>query len=276
MGSGLILLIIVGAWLAVLVPMGLRGHDNASTVRGAERFSDAMRVLSRRPTGNERTSLMPRRLDRARTVLSAARTPAGERIAPMPSFLDRDDDYFDDVDRPPLTLAARRRRVLLVLVILTFVTGVLSLLGSGLLRGLSAVFLLLSVGFVVHCRRQVLARQRAGARDSWVAAPAVPHVAGIPSRMPARPSPLDAPLPAAAVRYDEPVAGTTGAAWEPVPVPPPTYVGKAVAPRSPRRVVDLTKPGEWSAASEGGVLADIEDGKDLDVILERRRAVGGW
>ena len=47
MGSGLILLAIVGAWLAVLVPMALRKHD-ASNLGTVDKFHDAMRVLSRR------------------------------------------------------------------------------------------------------------------------------------------------------------------------------------------------------------------------------------
>ena len=48
MGSGLILLLIVGAWLAVLVPMALRSHEASSALATVDKFSDAMRVLSRR------------------------------------------------------------------------------------------------------------------------------------------------------------------------------------------------------------------------------------
>ena len=48
MGSGLILLVIVGAWLAVLVPMALRSHESSASLTSVDRFSDAMRVLSRR------------------------------------------------------------------------------------------------------------------------------------------------------------------------------------------------------------------------------------
>lgn len=48
MGSGLILLLIVGAWLAVLVPMALRSQDSGSSQSSVERFNDAMRVLARR------------------------------------------------------------------------------------------------------------------------------------------------------------------------------------------------------------------------------------
>ena len=48
MGSGLILLVIVGAWLAVLVPMALRSSDVTNAIGSVDKFHDAMRVLSRR------------------------------------------------------------------------------------------------------------------------------------------------------------------------------------------------------------------------------------
>ena len=67
-------------------------------------------------------------------------------------------------------------------------------------------------------------------------------------------------------------------AWSPVPVPPPTYVGKAMAPARRTRVLDLTRPGQWTAAMEGEELdlSAIDDGPELDEILDRRRAVNDW
>ncbi|MCU1587806.1 MAG: hypothetical protein JWN31_1299, partial [Frankiales bacterium] len=68
-----------------------------------------------------------------------------------------------------------------------------------------------------------------------------------------------------------------GAPWSPVPVPPPTYVGKATAPRRPPRVLDLTKPGEWTATLEGEEQVDMTaDEQGLDEILDRRRSASGW
>ena len=280
--SGLILLVIVGAWLAVLVPMALRSHDSSSSLTSVDRFSDAMRVLSRRegPTSaGTRAVVVP-----------------GRPVEPAPPA-------------PPVPLAVRRRRTLLALLAAAAVTLVGSLVVSPLLW-VHLVVDLLVVAFVVHCRRQAIARarrdaRRAGARPAVRAAAgpaarpaadrptATPrrtavrpaHVAGIPERMPARPAPLSAPLPAPAARHDEPVVpaaavgGALGGSWEPVPVPVPTYVTKPVAPPRRPRVLDLTKPGEWSAALQAedagldilsGPLADDE----LDGILDRRRAVG--
>ena len=66
-----------------------------------------------------------------------------------------------------------------------------------------------------------------------------------------------------------------------MPVPVPTYVTKAVAPPRRPRVLDLTKPGEWSATLDAGLdILDgpigraLDDDDELDSILERRRAVG--
>lgn len=45
--TGLIYLVIIALWAAVLIPMWLRRHDQISEVRSTARFSSAMRSLSR-------------------------------------------------------------------------------------------------------------------------------------------------------------------------------------------------------------------------------------
>jgi hypothetical protein len=51
-----------------------------------------------------------------------------------------------------------------------------------------------------------------------------------------------------------------------------------VAPPRPPRVVDLTRPGEWSAAleAEDAGMAIFDEDDELDGILDRRRASGDW
>lgn len=271
MGSGLILLVIVGAWLAVLVPMALRSHDSATSLRSTDRFSDAMRVLARR---GARDVLVPRR--RQTLVVSETRSPRPDPV-PEPDLA---------VEPLPLagpTAAERRRRTLLVLAGAALLSLVGGVLGSGLLLGIHLLSDLLLIGFVVHLRRQaVLRAQRRRAAVARARAAGVPvtkpvrplRVAGIPDRMPARPAPLTTPLPAPAARYEDPlpVTGTDGS-WSPVPVPLPVYVGKAAAPPRPTRVLDLTRPGRWSDQAE---LEELEAGPDLEEILDRRRVVGGW
>jgi hypothetical protein len=80
-GSGLILLLIVGAWLAVLVPMALRSSEAVSAQGTVDRFHDAMRVLSRRssapgtsdPVAEETAAPLRRR----RPAAGAGRPPPG-------------------------------------------------------------------------------------------------------------------------------------------------------------------------------------------------------
>lgn len=255
MGSGLILLVIVGAWLAVLVPMALRSHDVSTSLRSAERFGDAMRVLA------------PRSSRRAGQAAHSAHP-----VEPPPALEPLLHAAREQEPRPPLSLVARRRRVLLTL---------LGASATGLLGGLLTVWLLvaglvllgLAVAYVVHLRRLALARAQRVSSAAW-------HDADddwVPARLPARPAPLRAPLPAPALRYEDPLPRAVGDddGWSPVPVPPPVYVGKPVAPPRPPRVLDLTEPGRWSEAVTAGELGDEPD-LELDDILDGRRAVGDW
>lgn len=272
MGSGLVLLGIVGAWLAVLVPMALRKHD--THLRSADRFQDAMRVLSRRSGAADGAAAVDPEPEEV---------PAGRIAVLRQRLVMRAADRA--AARTPLTPAARRRRLLLGLLLLAVATLVGTVVGPLWLLAPHLVADLLVGAFLVHLRRTAAAR----AEREWRAAPqrrrrpapvpvpvveVVPepvlrvpaHVAGIPDRMPAR---VPAAVPAA--RYDE-VRGAQGEAWSPVPVPTPTYLS---APTAPRRVVDLTTPGAYSdgLAEAERDLGIVDEGPELDEILERRRAV---
>ena len=259
MGSGLILLVIVGAWLAVLVPMALKSHDSSTSLSSVDRFSDAMRVLSRREQqgrSGPRTFVLP----------------------PRPSL-----PLQHRSDRPPVTLAQRRLRVLLTMLGLAFVLLVLAVLGSvWALAGHLLVDVLL-VTYLGHLRKQAILKTERSVRAAGQR-PARPRVrqqvriAGIPDRMPARPSPLAAPLPIPAARYEDPQPGT----WEAPSFPVPTYVTAPVAPPRPTRVVDLTRPGRWSEGldSDDAGLSILDEHDELDDILDAhdppQRASGDW
>ena len=131
--------------------------------------------------------------------------------------------------------------------------------------------MLLLTGFVVHLRRETRAqaaldrRRRAqqtaaeGRRRRTAAAPArypveVEHVLPAEHDQPLR---VDAEADLVAVQHaaavaqavsdvDLPYDAEVDRAWEPVPVPLPTYVTAPKAPRSVR-VIDLTKPGLWTS-----------------------------
>ena len=256
MGSGLILLVIVGAWLAVLVPMALRSHDSASSLSSVDRFNDAMRVLSRR----EQTGRAG-----ARSLVLPARPVDPEPV------------------RPVVPVAVRRRRVLVTLAGLSVLSLLVGLLASAVALGLFVLFAALTAAYVVHLRRLALRKLERAYREEMRehgTSRREPAVAGVPVRMPARPAPLGAPLPAAAVRYEDPqpVAATASSTWDAVEFPVPTYVNKPVAPPRPPRVLDLTRPGEWSAAMEADDvgLSILDEDDELDDILDGRRASGDW
>ncbi|HWH30891.1 MAG TPA: hypothetical protein VNU26_18365 [Mycobacteriales bacterium] len=336
MGSGLILLVIVAAWLAVLVPMALRSSDSADSLSSVDRFSDAMRVLSRRDAAARA---------RANAVAGSARLGADEDDVGDDVEDEYDDDLLDEWDERdgaltrvravladrvlhpvatvaararrrsgrPLTPAARRRRLLAVLLVLAASTLVLGLVVSPLLLAGHAVADLLVVGYLVALRRLVRQRQAAQRRARGV--PAARREPGPPAAEqrvepraemrvepgdveepvayaatgtdgapaapaaapPGEPQPAE-PVPTAA-RHDEPLPASAGlgAPWSPVPVPPPVYASAPVVPRY-SRTVDLTRPGAYSeAAASGERLPGMEDEPpQTERAAEPRRVVNDW
>ena len=303
--SGLILLVIVGAWLAVLVPMALRSHDSGRSLSTVDKFHDAMRVLSRRDAldgpGLDGPGLDGPGPD---GPPGPPRPPSPGTPAPRPRA----------APAPGLSVASRRRRVLVGLAVTALALLVAGLLGPRWLLAAHALADLLLVAYLGHLRHQTVVRHerewrealgervpagRAPAARVPVARPAagsaarvltrpanraagsatVRHaapgrIAGIPDRMPPRELPVVAEVPAGLL-FPAPVRGAVGQPWEPVPVPLPGYV---TAAKVPRRVLDLTRPGEWSdgvAAAERELGID-DQGPALEEILERRRAAGDW
>ena len=294
MGSGLILLLIVGAWLAVLVPMALRSSEAASVHSTVDRFHDAMRVLSRRDS----TSRAPASLGGG-TADDVAAPSRPERAVATSARR-----------RTGLTPAARRRRAvgLLALVAVGSLAG--GLLGPLWLLGVHAVADVLLLAVFLWLRHQAVLREerqwrtamgdrRSGAdAQPWsplqelAPTPAPVVVYGVPDRMPARreivstdsvfdqyadapgrPRSAPAAVPAPAQRVPA-ARGAQGEPWQPVPVPVPMYV---TAPRAPRRVVDLTQQAPSAAealASAERSLGIDDQGPELEHILGRR-AVGG-
>jgi len=318
--SAVILAVIVVMWAVVLVPMWLRRHDAATESRSVDRFSAAMRVLSRRQpaSGTARYVLMPRRESAASVHVSGAAAP--RRVEPRraePSRVETSGVEASGVEAAPRgprrkpSLAVRRRRVLLTLVGLGFLTMLLSAAGA-FPWILQIVVDLLAVAFVVHLRTQArrsaaLARKRrrpapvaaeAAEPVEVAAAPLTPTAARYAERLArsAVPAPVaDVPVAAeiAAETEELPVvaeAAATGtddaAAWEPVPVPRPTYTMKPAAP--PRHYPPLL-PDSDDVPAYGPVVGDetvaaqvespaealVEAGDDgqLDEILTHRWAV---
>ncbi|HET7311879.1 MAG TPA: hypothetical protein VFJ17_11195 [Mycobacteriales bacterium] len=269
--SAVIYAAIVVMWAVVLVPMWLRRHDAATESRSVERFSTAMRTLSRRThaTPGRRYVVMPRRQAGAVSVhvtgaaVGAAVSARPARPAPSAARA---------------TMVRRRRRTTLVL--LGLVTLTLLLATAGAFPWLLQVVLdLILVAFLAHLRTQ--ARRAAAVARQRRQAP----VAAAP---PARPAARPAPARAASAAMAQPVevasadvswteelrAGSAfevqvqvDETWQPVPVPPPTYTLKPPAPAPASAAYDSQTTEEMER-----VIVD-EVPTELDEILERRWAV---
>ena len=280
--SGVIYAVIALLWAVVLVPMWLRRHDEVSESRSVDRFQGAMRTLSRREASVDRREVfVPRR-------------PAAFR-----AHADG-----EPVQRTPVQEAAARRR----LVILGLAGAVVLAIGLG---GLGVTPLLLSllplvllVAYILQARaamrreqnRALAARRRravaARRRRQVAAAQAAAQDAPLRSRPAAQARPAVAePAAVAPSRsvaevvepefYDQ----IAQRAWDPVPVPVPTYVSAPKAPRSVR-VIDLTLPGAWTSGrldapveltaeqEQAAVAIERDPIVTGEVLVERRRAVG--
>src|SRR4051812_21421369 len=116
-------------WAGLLVPMWLRRHEQETEVRSVDRFSTAMRILSRRtpPPPDRRYLVMPQRP--AAATLPVADVPRqAPRRAPAPQ-------QRRPASRPRparsghSALVTRRRRVLVALAAIAFFTFSLALSG---------------------------------------------------------------------------------------------------------------------------------------------------
>jgi hypothetical protein len=242
--TGLIYAVIVGLWAVVLVPMWLRKHDVTTESRSVDRFSTAMRTLSRRtpPPTRSHDVLMPRRANApivsgGRAPSSAARRAEAERLATV-----------------------RRRRTALVSMAGFFVVVALAALMGAAPLWLPVLVVLAFAGYVRFLRVEAQRAQQLARRERRRAASAAP----------AR------PVARRALRDDdevfaEPVvarraAGARGEAWEPTPVVLPTYATAPPATSVPR-TIDLTHQGAWSAAS---MLEHAANRPDPDEIFDAR------
>lgn len=277
-GSGLIYAAIAVMWAAVLIPMWLRNHDSVSENRSAERFGQAMRVLSRKEQDDAEETF-----EKSAAPVGAAARPRRPQQRP----------------RPQRTLAQRRARTLAVLgsalVVLTL-AAVLTPVPWWAPLPVAA----LVVAFVVHLRVQAIQHER---RRSGARRPARPGDAqtktgrteesrherapGQPARVeqqsassfvsgPSRAVVVEAKgsSSVADVTFDEGDEET----WRPNPLPLPTYVTAPKAIR-PIKVIDLTTPGAWTSgrlldddfAAEDLLAAEVAS-DELDALLEQEVA----
>ena len=213
MASGLIYLIIIGMWVAYFLPRWISTHDDSSG-RSGEKFKTAMKVV-----GSQSTSFLPdiEEKERQRKQITQRRT------------------IFSG---------------LTALFVASFIIAVLGFIAwSMLLIPFSALAI-----YFVNVRRQVVASQLKIRRLR-----AIEKITQTPIRI----SPLSysqnphtqgendhwIPLSERAERSGVVVIPKGEPGWDPVSVPRPTYTTAAKA-ITPKRIIDLTIPGAWSAEQE--------------------------
>ena len=271
--SAVIYAAIVVMWAVVLVPMWLRRHDAATESRSVDRFSTAMRTLSRRThaTPGRRYVVMPRRTAGAVSVhVTGAAVAAGASVRPgRPA-----------VSQSRAAMVRRRRRTTMVLLVTVTLTALLAVVGMFPWL-VQIAFDLVLVAFLAHLRTQAR-RVAAEARQRRRATVAAPRGASA-----ARPAAPARQAPAVAAGEPTVVAATVDVSWteelragsafevevegsdswQPVPVPPPTYTLKPPAPSPAAAAYDSETTEEMQP-----VVVD-EVPTELDEILERRWAV---
>ena len=310
MPSGWIIAVIVVLWAAVLIPSLLRHHDETTESKSVDRFMRAMRTLRREDVLPEHddTVLMPHRpaASVAPHIFSKADrpvVPAAKSGSVRESARTSARSAVATVRRPATrSLIARRRRALLALLGAAVLTFLAALAVGGAIWALHGLVVGMSAVYVVHlraeARRAALARRRRS--RSSVAAPTAQSPAAespafaserLGERSPAvepavfAGSGLAETFGAMAAQGNglattaEPVEESTSSrAWQPIPVPVPTYV---TAPKAPRRGKQVEVPPSWS---DGLPWAEQDDaGIDLvslkraepevEHLVERRRAV---
>jgi membrane protein implicated in regulation of membrane protease activity len=304
--SSLVFVAIIVGWAAYLLPQWVRRREALSQSRGRDRHSDRVRVLDRRrrtPSGRSSTPILPDvRVDADNLGDAEAEAAAPGRAA------GRDPRSL----RSPGALAARRRaRVLGLLITLVAagwaLTATVPPVGP-LAIGLTGLLILDLVALLIAGRRRAVrratenrrrlreveqrrrverARRQAAAKRAAADEPAASAVV--------EPTGTEtAPIATRPERASERVAreldgGADAGTWIPVPVPPPTYTLKPMAPRAEPAPLDLPdapppRPSEPATA----VTADADpprtprpwdpdrsfaDDLDLDAVLARRRAV---
>ena len=300
-GSGLIYAAIAILWAAVLIPMWLRNHDTATENRSAERFGQAMRVLSRggqrdeqageEHEGYETHEEYHESHDRAD---APAAEPARTPVKPQTTIARPQRETRPRREaRAPLTLAQRRARSLGVLAGLTLFMVVLSLI-TPLPLWLAAPFVVLLGAFVVHLRvqaRQKLQRRRPALtpQPHSTRASASEEAREVGEAVDSGAATTVVQGPSRAVVVERKGAGRPAAetaegdeeAWQPNPLPLPTYVTAPKAVR-PIKVIDLTTPGAWTSgrlldddlAAEDLLAAQVAE-DELDALLEQEVVTSG-
>jgi hypothetical protein len=248
--SGLIYAAIVAGWAAILVPRWVRQNEEIDQAREADK-AHGVRVLE--PSAE---------------IARGARTQARHESLPIAATEARaaSEEPIGNYDHA--RAAARRRRLVLTVLWLALATvTVIAVIGALPLWSVAipAVSLVVFISLAhraapAEVNRPPVRRRLAGPTDAR-------------NTRSSRPATVSEPKPT------EPVDPH---AWQPVPVPLPTYLLKDKAPDSAARSIDLTNPGAWTSGrlepAGSATLPPVSAPAPADDVVEdlphRRIAVG--
>ncbi len=257
--SSLIFVALAVAWAVYLIPRGLRQHDEATSRRPVESFSDRMRVLARREPVDPKN---------ARLVVTPGKPAPVIEADPLPVSLTPGQRRARRAQAK--RAARRRRRVLLSLLLLVAVSVGLSVAAVtpwwsvGVTGGVV-------VAWLVLCR--VMVRREIADLPE--------HLLPMTTDSPAVPADDTDEISAVVVEPEDHVVDEAPEApsdppsadgWDPVPHTLPTYTQKDAAPRRTVRTIDLDSTGVWTS---GRTAADAALAREAEAADKAARTPTG-
>jgi hypothetical protein len=274
--TGLIFVALGIAWAVYLVPKALQHTDEVSRSHSVERFSSALRVLSRNDTAAEPAAEAP---------TNAAATPVA-----APTRERRPSAALIRARREAARRAAqRRRRVLVTLLVLTLAVALAA--GFGVVSwAWQAAPAALLVAWLVTCRLMVRSEQAARAD---VSGPTRVRMPRRPADSPVAASPADQEddeIPSETVvdrneqGFDEvgsdadtsTIEAVREDLWSPVPITLPTYVTKEPAARRTVRTIDLSAPGVTTSgrtAEDSAIAREADEAERQSKLAALARSI---
>lgn len=250
--TGLIYLVIIALWAAVLIPMWLRRHDQISEVRSTARFSSAMKSLGGQ--GQPQFAMEPQYAMEQQYDLQMPR-PASRSTVPEVRGMRQtnesrtpgmDPSYERELARQ--SAATRRAVVLGVLTALLAVSLILAVMAM-VPRWVPALAAIPVVAFVIAsamtASSRTASRPARAERGQRSERAARGRRSGAPEAQAREQSAAPATAQAADDDWETWNAWDDEDSWDAVPTTLPTYVTAPRASAVPRGI-DRSRPGEWT------------------------------
>lgn len=291
--SGLIYAAIVACWASVLVPRWIRRNEEVERAR-EEDAARGVRILERRQSHPRHgsghftlpASSVPHLSDQP--VARSNATPDASRYVAHADDIEPADGHDPaEIDADPrefylssFAAAARRRRRVLASLVLALGVVALAITADRLPAASIAVPAVLSSVFLALARRAAVVQRRRLERTRRAVARRRPQAnAQVQAQAEKVPEELiSSGKRIAVLDQPEPAEPPDPNAWEPVPVPLPTYLTKAKAETPAVRRIDLSSPGAWTSGRlnpAGSIALPPPQQTEDDDLPEQRRAVGG-